>query len=239
MADEIAEAVVEILDDQWSPVFGGPTNFVFASQLSNKLANRGIRVSFAGPSIHVSAIAAARRLFFEIDAYNLNDAPMFVYGETGEAGLFDWANPLALARLDSWARTPQDFIARWGKAPSPSKIDGSRIEWLDTKTAKRVVAGGVARSMQSGGQTTGAALTLGAGDYTVHSVNSHHRVLWSFPLLFSPNAFGSKLSTPVSAYLEDGLYCFGGDDASGAGAKWDSAIHLAAPHQRATQVTAF
>jgi hypothetical protein len=82
-----------------------------------------------------------------------------------------------------------------------------------------------------------AALVAGGVPVTVHSMNSGYAVRYTPRWLFSVNAFGSSLTTPVTDHLSPASYRFGGDK-SGA-LIWDSTIHAVTAPNTSTTVTAF
>lgn len=241
---EIAEAILDILDGPWTVAFGGPTPAMVRSDFSRRLSNAGVALDFdrsvftmLGESVQVRVTVRCKNLIHEAEMSGRLELPLYVYDET-IVGIFDWHNPGALGALDNWASSPTDFVMLWGKSPPPHPRNGSRLEWLDIKNAKRLFADGVGRSMTSNGQVSPTGqLTISARRYTVDSQQHNYRVLWSYPYFMSPHSFGAHLSWPVTDFMEDGTYCFGGEQ--GSIEVWDKARHDVSAVRTSTLVSAF
>jgi hypothetical protein len=82
-----------------------------------------------------------------------------------------------------------------------------------------------------------AALVAGGVPVTLHSLNSGYAVRYTPRWLFSVNAFGSSLTTPVTDHLAPASYRFGGD--KGGSLTWDPAIHTVTAPSTSTSVTKF
>lgn len=241
---EIAEAILDILDAPWTVAFGGPRPAVVRSAFSQQLSNAGVTLDFdqsvflrLGESTHMRATIDCKNLIHDAEMNGRLELPLYVYDET-IIGIFNWRNHDALGALDNWASSPTDFVMLWGKSPPPHPRDGSRLEWLDIKSAKRLFADGVGRSMTSNGQISPAGqLTISARRYTVDSQQHNFRVLWSYPYFMSPYGFGARPSRPVTDFMEDGTYCFGGEQ--GSIEVWDKARHDVSAVKTSTLVHAF